>query len=148
MGSSGGAGQREVQPKPVAPLVDRVPAALLGRVQTSFNTSSVSSQQKVLPRERPRYPADAIGGSAWVHSQSFCPKGPPVGDDLQVQTLLVSQMWQTPTDGAGVEVWLWPIGKRMFLWQPKPTHGGSLKCHGFSKSIWFCCGPLTGAWAF
>lgn len=135
MGSSGGAGQREVQPKPVAPLVDRVPAALLGRMQTSFNTSSVSSQQKVLPRERPRYPADAIGGSAWVHSQSFCPKGPPVGDDLQVQTLLVSQMWQTPTDEAGVEVWLWPIGKRMFLWQPKPTHGGSLKCHGFSKSI-------------
>lgn len=99
MGSSGGAEQREVQPKPVALLVDRVPAALLGRVQTSFNTSSAGSKQKVLPRETFRYPA-----IAWVHSQSFCPKGPPAGDDLHVQTLPVSLVWQTPTDGVRVEV--------------------------------------------
>lgn len=143
MGSSGGAEQREVQPKPVALLVDRVPAALLGRVQTSFNTSSASSKQKVLPRETFRYPA-----TAWVHSQSFCPKGPPAGDDLHIQTLPVSLVWQTPTDGVRVEVWLWPIGKRMFLRQSKPTHEGSLKYHGFSTSMWFWCGPLPGSQAF
>lgn len=60
-----------------ASLVDRVPAALLRRVQTSFNTSSVSSQQKVLPSERPRYPAAAVGGWHGFILSPLVPKGHP-----------------------------------------------------------------------
>lgn len=49
MGSARGAGQKEEQAKLMALLREGVPATLLGRVQTLFNTSPVRSQQKVQP---------------------------------------------------------------------------------------------------
>lgn len=50
MGSARGAGQKEEQAKLMMALLrEGVPATLLGRGQTLFNTSPVRSQQKVQP---------------------------------------------------------------------------------------------------
>lgn len=65
-------------------LKEEGPATLLGRVQASFNTSSVRSQWETLSPVGPRHPAPAVGGSAWALPQSLGPRGSLAGDDLWV----------------------------------------------------------------
>lgn len=86
----------------MGPRTGPFPATLRGRVQTSFNTSSIRSRQrKTLSGVGPRDPSTLVAGSALALSQSLCRRGSSAGDDPWVSLLLVSGMWLLAIDGVG-----------------------------------------------